>query len=244
MKLLSTLALVCTMLTANAWKKDPNQICIQHYPKYQMKISFQELCDFGKVGCKKTPKVKQINVFCDEENVSSCFLKKQWQTANQYIKISEAVRVKGTSKLITYINKKYSEQFCVKTTNKKPIMSHEKFEAYKKMTPQILGIMNKELSKDVQCLKEEASEQNVKACISKNGKSLEYMLFKIMPDKFYEICTTKKETVRYFTWNKKNYNTVITELKKTIKKNKRNKNCLEGSSTVEAYTKCLTATKP
>ena len=244
MKVIYSLLLLITFSYADIWKKNPNEICVKHYPKHSIKISYQELCEFGKRGCEYTRKTAQVNVYCDEEKVSSCFSKKQWQTANEYVNISNKIFVKSTSKQMLLTKQKTIVKFCVITTKENQIMSNKKFKTYKQMTPQILGFMNKELSKDILCLEKEASVHNVKKCISKKDKSLEYMLFKIMPKKFSEICTTKKDTVLYFTWNQKNYQTVINELKKTVMKNKQNKDCLESSNTVDLYAKCLAKLQP
>ncbi len=118
-------------------------------------------------------------------------------------------------------------------------MSNEKFIKYKQMAPEVIDIMNNQTEVIISCFEREKSLQNMNKCISPSGKSIETMIMKLIPKQTDNLCTKDSNGKLNFTWSDKNYKIIISELNKTIDKNKENKQCILKSKTVEEYAKCL-----
>ncbi|WP_457592394.1 hypothetical protein [Hydrogenimonas sp.] len=122
-------------------------------------------------------------------------------------------------------------------------MSNEKFTKYKQMAPEVIDIINNQTQAIISCFEREKSLQNMNKCVSVSGKSIETMIIKLIPKQTNKLCTKNSNNKLSFVWSDKNYKIVISELKKTIDKNKENKQCILKSKTVEEYAKCLVKSK-
>ena len=122
-------------------------------------------------------------------------------------------------------------------------MSNEKFIKYKQMAPEVIDIMNDQTKTIISCFEREKSLQNMNKCVSVSGKPIETMITKLIPKQTNKLCTRDLNGKLSFIWSDKNYKIVISELNKTIDKNKENKQCILKSKTVEEYAKCLVKSK-
>lgn len=122
-------------------------------------------------------------------------------------------------------------------------MSNEKFTKYKQMAPEVIDIINNQTQAIISCFEREKSLQNMNKCVSVSGKSIETMIIKLIPKQTNKLCTKNSNDQLSFVWSDKNYKIIISELNKTIDKNKANKQCILKSKTVEEYAKCLVKSK-
>ncbi len=228
-------------------KLKENEKCLdrQHFPKHTLKLSYKQLCDYGKIGCKDVNKADTIVGYCELEDISACFSKKQWLTANQYIGLPENVDIIHKSTKIVGTKGSMTTYDCYEYTKKKkpPVMSQEKFLKYKALAPDVMDIMNNQISKDIQCFSNEVSKENIDTCLQQSKKTVEEMITKLIPSKTNTLC--KRDNGRlYFIWSENNYHLLINELKALIQRNKENKKCVLTSDNVDQLTECLKKIHP
>lgn len=68
------------------------------------KLTYQEICKYGKQGCPKLHKKEKSSAFCGYENLSQCFENKDWISFHQLMEIPENIK----PGLVTYGMKKGS----------------------------------------------------------------------------------------------------------------------------------------
>lgn len=235
----SIILFIFVLSYTNSWASSENKIC-KEYPKYVTKFSYKQLCEYGKDGCNNIPERNQYQVLCDSEDNATCYIQKNWQTIEQYMNLPQNTKITNIITNISNINGITTSLICV---NSKPklIMTKEKFLTYQELTPTILDGINIQIKKMLTCFEKDKSYQNINSCSQQKKKTIEAVIRGLIPDQKEKLCAIDANNELHFQWNEQNYEILLSELKKRIIENEKNKKCIQTSQSFEEYAKCLSA---
>ncbi|MDD3818046.1 MAG: hypothetical protein PHI89_08160 [Thiovulaceae bacterium] len=218
-----------------------NEKCVAStsLPKHSLELSYDQFCEYGKLGCKDIPKVKNIIGYCTEKEIAMCFSKRQWLTKNQFLGIPENMEITLTRTHTSLLNGVVTKSHCFEYQKKKPfVMTKEKFLQYKKLTPSVIDIMNQQIEQKIQCFSKKVSRQNIDDCMKKTDKTIEELIASFLPFQVEKLCKKENGTV-HFVWNEENHNALINALKGVVEKNLVHRECVLKSANVDELAKCM-----
>ncbi len=242
MKVPFLLLIFIISIFANSFEKKDNKICVD-YPKQVTKLSYKQLCNYGKQGCENIKKINDIQGLCNESKISECFSKKQWLTIEQFVNLDKNKKIihvhTNTITSITNNSIIKKRQLCVETDKKTFTMSKEKFKLFKQLSPTVLDTLNEVTKNIITCIEKEISEKNLNSCMNKINKTTEAIISALIPSKVSILCIKDENNRIQFVWTKEKHKILIKDLKDKIEENKRNKKCLLKSDTLDQYATCL-----
>ncbi len=242
MRILFLLTMFILSVFANPFEKKANEICVD-YPKQITKLSFKQLCDYGKQGCQNIRKRNDIQGLCNKNKISECFSKQEWLTIEQFVNLDDNKKITKintrTTMVVTNGSAVKTKQLCVETAKKTFTMSKEKFKLFKQLTPSVLDTINKATKDIITCIAREISEKNLNKCMQKINKTPEKTILGLIPSKTSLLCEKNKNNKIHFVWSREKHLILIKELKNKINENNRNKKCLLKSDTLKQYATCL-----
>ena len=242
MRILFLLTMSVLSIFANPFEKRVNEICVD-YPKQITKLSFKQLCHYGKHGCKNIGKRNDIQVLCNENTISECFSQKKWLTIEQFTNLDDNEKITKINTRTTIVATNglavKVKQLCVETAKKTFNMSKEKFKLFKQLAPAVLDTINKGTKDIISCIEGDISEKNLNKCMQEINKTTEETIAGLIPSKAPLLCEKDKNNKTHFEWSKKKHLMLIKELKNKINENNINKRCLLKSDTPEQYAACL-----